>query len=228
MPAKGMRTDPKERLLSWIDVRGEDECHPYKGYIRPDGYGIFSLNNKSIKAHRAVVLLLKNQPLTYDLTIKNQGRPRKGPVGARREVRHLCNFRACCNPKHVDYSDHSTNMRDAVTAGTHKSPGRKFTQDIYAVICASSEPAVILAKRFDVDESHVRHIRQGKIVSAREVLKKIIEPRKRLTPDVYAAILISSEPASVLAKRFNITREHVWNIRSGRVAGAKIPVRTGV
>lgn len=87
--------DPVQRLLALIDIRRDDECWPWLGTLDDAGYGRFWLG-KNLRAHRAVVLLLKGEQLTNDSR-------RPSPSSPRREVRHLCNNRICCNPAHLAY-----------------------------------------------------------------------------------------------------------------------------
>lgn len=159
--------DPVERLWAKIDRRGDDECWPYKGSVTSYGYGQFWLNGKNISAHRAVMLLLKGVPLTSDWTLKHQGPARRGPIGARREVIHKCYNRICCNPKHIEYSNHSENMRDVIAAGNFKNPRQKLTPADYAAILASSEGTRALARRFNLNRCHIQDIRNGKVAGAR-------------------------------------------------------------
>lgn len=159
------KTDPLPRLLAKIDRRGDDECWPWKGYINKKGYGMFSLNGKMTTAVRAVVLLIKGEHLTYDRWRRDRGPRGKGPVGARREVRHLCNKPICCNPAHVEYSNHSQNVLDSVSVGTYKG-NQKLTPADYTAILASSDKGVALAKKFGITRWHVYKIRHGKFGAA--------------------------------------------------------------
>jgi len=73
----------RARIWSKVDrSAGSDACWPWIGKLH-DGYGATSLSGKSLKAHRAVMLIEGHRI----------------PPG--HHVDHQCRNRACCNPSHL-------------------------------------------------------------------------------------------------------------------------------
>jgi hypothetical protein len=106
-------SDLPDRLKNRISVDSESGCWLWTGRLNSDGYGMTSLNNKNIGAHRAVMLLLS------------------GKVGA--ELDHLCRVRRCVNPGHLENVSHQKNVLrgEGIAAKyarrTHCKHGHAFT-----------------------------------------------------------------------------------------------------
>jgi hypothetical protein len=90
---------PRERLLKFIDQRGESECWPWIGGMGSWGYGSFWLNGGNVNASRAAYILLV------------------GDVGAGLVVCHRCDNPACCNPSHLFVGTQGDNVRDCQAKG---------------------------------------------------------------------------------------------------------------
>lgn len=94
--------------LIWAKVKAgdPDECWPFLGYIKPNGYGAVSggrdENGAKFKvyAHRAAWESANGRPPTPGM-----------------EICHTCDFRRCCNPAHLFEATHQGNMDDAVSKG---------------------------------------------------------------------------------------------------------------
>lgn len=98
-----MKRVTEEEFWSRIDVRGEDECWPWKGNTQRGGYGI------NLPHRRAYAL--------------KKGKLRKGLV-----IRHTCNNPPCCNPKHLIQGTQKKNleqMRKEGRAGDCRNLGSK-------------------------------------------------------------------------------------------------------
>lgn len=89
-----------ERFLSLVDIREENECWPFKGYIGKNRYGSLKINGKNMKAHR------------FAYEVKN------GAVPSGLAVLHKCNNPRCCNPSHLVAGTLSENMRHASSSGS--------------------------------------------------------------------------------------------------------------
>lgn len=63
--------------------KDDNDCWIWKGYIDKDGYGTFSYRSKEMRAHRWSYMHFVGS-LDNNLTID-----------------HICNVRACVNPKHL-------------------------------------------------------------------------------------------------------------------------------
>lgn len=76
----------------WNFVRKSSYCWEWTGYKTPNGYGMFGKRY----AHR----------LAYELLV--------GPIGDGLTLDHLCRFRDCVNPAHLE----PLSMRDNILRGT--------------------------------------------------------------------------------------------------------------
>ena len=74
---------------------GEDSCWIWTGCNNGMGYGVGRYNKKTNHAHRIAYLLTAGRTLDR-LTV----------------VRHKCDNKLCCNPKHLEEGTHADNIRD--------------------------------------------------------------------------------------------------------------------
>ena len=111
-----------------VDVRGPDECWPWKGYrnwsIRgKGGYGRLDICGvQGVYAHRAAYLAAN----PGSLSLKE-----KGGI----QICHTCDNPICCNPKHMYLGDNAENVRDKVSKGRQarfkstESPRAKLSEE---------------------------------------------------------------------------------------------------
>lgn len=114
------RCDPAAYLDAHTTRSSEDgECWRFTGRIADSGYGIFSVGNKNVRAHR----------VAYELA--------NGPIPDELIVRHLCPGGGnpwCVNPAHLALGTHLDNVQDREDAGrTAKGErsGRQLHPDSY-------------------------------------------------------------------------------------------------
>jgi len=86
-------------FFSKVDVRGEDDCHPWVAGKTPKGYGHFYINRVAYRAHR----------LAYYIAY--------GPYPDHLGVLHLCDNTSCVNPKHLTLGTQAENMKDMSAKG---------------------------------------------------------------------------------------------------------------
>ena len=81
----------------WIWMKGTDK----------NGYGVFSINNKSVRSHRII----------YEI--------HKGIIPIGMEVCHKCDVPACVNPNHLFIGTRKDNALDSLKKGRHWQANKK-------------------------------------------------------------------------------------------------------
>lgn len=76
-----------------VDKKSEDECWEWRGSKNQE-YGIYSCKGVPLRVH------IETYKMEY-------GNIPKGMI-----VRHKCDNRSCCNPKHLELGTHKDNMND--------------------------------------------------------------------------------------------------------------------
>lgn len=135
------------RFWSHVDIRGAEECWPWKRACT-HGYGRFSVGGRRGRLAIAsrVAYEIKNGPL---------------PIGA--EVLHSCDNPPCCNPAHLNAGTQSQNMAEMVQRG--RSAKQKLTaRQIRAIrrARAAGSRVVDLAAQYGVTPSNVSQITTGR------------------------------------------------------------------
>jgi len=92
-----------ERFWSHVDVRGPDECWPWKACRHGQGYGIFKMTTGVWKkAHRVAYFLTHG---TWPDA-----------------VLHSCDNPPCCNPRHLSAGTQLLNVADRHAKGRDHHP----------------------------------------------------------------------------------------------------------
>jgi hypothetical protein len=137
----------EKRFWSYVDKNGPDGCWLWRGTAR-QGYGIFRVRNREVKAHR----------YAYELCV--------GPIPADMIVMHSCDRRNCQNPEHLRPGTHAQNAADKVAKGRQmqgeRHPCARLTAADVRLIRESSDSHVDLAKRFGVHMGTIIDVRRGK------------------------------------------------------------------
>lgn len=92
--------DVKARFWARIDVRGPNECWPWKGSGAREGYGSFSMFGQSYRAHRLSLVLARGKDLRTD-----------------QQACHRCDNPPCCNPAHLFVGTNYDNIQDRTRKG---------------------------------------------------------------------------------------------------------------
>lgn len=109
----------------WKKIEKSDNCWNWTASLDKDGYGKFTNNKKSVKAHRFSYELLKEYiPKGFQLD-------------------HLCHNRKCVNPDHLEIVTLRENIKRGLTGKinhwrknkTHCPQGHEYTQGKNQRIC---------------------------------------------------------------------------------------------
>jgi hypothetical protein len=97
-----------DRIWSWVNVRGEDDCWPWWGGRTKGGYG----NTTDETGHKKIVTRIIWEIVHGEVL----------PIGI--NACHKCDHPSCCNPKHLWKGTPLENTKDAIIKG-------KFDTDAY-------------------------------------------------------------------------------------------------
>ena len=150
-------TTPVEKFWANVDVRGPDECWPWKRKTRNGGYGETrrhgSRDGRWYRAHR----------LAYEYA--------NGEAPGDLLVRHDCDNPSCCNPRHLRLGTRVDNMRDMHERGraagkmSHDSRPKLSAEQVRA-IRASTLPHTVMAREHGVSPRTILDVRK-RVVYAR-------------------------------------------------------------
>ena len=87
-----MKKSVQDRFLAKI-VASPNGCWIWQSGTNADGYGLFRVDGRMVRAHR----------FAYELLV--------GPIPEGLELDHLCRVRNCVNPAHMEPVTHAENMR---------------------------------------------------------------------------------------------------------------------
>jgi hypothetical protein len=139
---------------SFVDIRTENECWEWLGQKKLSGYGHFGIGDRFLRAHRVALIL--------------EGRDLK----SEQVVMHLCDNRACCNPKHLKAGSQKENLIDMRKKGRGVDPPIKRGENNSSAILTAEQVIVIrnsplkgaeLSKLFGVAQTTISSIKHRKI-----------------------------------------------------------------
>lgn len=144
-----LNTDPnyieyaKRRFWKNVDVKGADDCWPWTGLRKKEGYGRFSYKGKPLGANRVVFFFTHGE----------------WPVFAC----HSCDNPPCCNPAHIYNGTQAENMRDAAIRGRMpcglRHHNAKLTEDtvrtLRAEYAAGGISTAKLGRKYGVTQSNI-------------------------------------------------------------------------
>jgi hypothetical protein len=144
-----------DRFWSKVDVRGEDECWPWKAGKLRKGYGCFHIGRTVVGAHRAAWATQHGRSLP--------------PSDV--EVMHSCDNPPCCNPNHLSLGTRKQNAEDmaakkraAPQAGRANNNVRLSVADVEEIksLVARGVRITTVASDFKVCPQHVHDILSGR------------------------------------------------------------------
>lgn len=145
MPGGRPKEDAMQRFLEKVKVV-KNGCHEWQALLHRDGYGKFSLDSKTVSAHRAAYRLLK------------------GAIPTGKMVLHTCDNRKCVNPEHLYIGTAKDNVRDKVERcswwGTMKFTNEEIAKckSLYESGLSQEE----VGKRLNMDQTTVSRFVRGK------------------------------------------------------------------
>lgn len=150
MPRTRAKRPIAERFWEKVDIRGEDECWPWKARTFPNGYGQFSYNGRSTTSNRIAYFLHNGEfPLNFAC--------------------HTCNYKPCCNYYHLYDGDVVDNKVQAMNDGLvdvsgENNPRAKLTNrqaaEIY-VRLMNGEKVKTLSDEYHVSNSCIRRLNRN-------------------------------------------------------------------
>ena len=103
----------EERFWFWVNKRGPNGCWEWSGARFWTGYGLVSINGKTVTAHR----------YAWQIT--------KGPIPEGLLVLHKCNNKICVNPEHLYIGDYGDNMADRINSGSSHRDEKRLLCKLY-------------------------------------------------------------------------------------------------
>lgn len=141
------------RFWKYVDKKSENDCWEFMSHRDKNGYGIFSIKHKNIKAHRFSYMLAHE----------------KIPEGLL--IRHfVCDNPCCVNPKHLMPGTNADNSNDCVLKNRNKKGQDintcKLTEkDVLEIRRLYNEGIIAvkdLANMFGINRHHILNITRGK------------------------------------------------------------------
>jgi len=148
-----MSDDTRKRFLRFVQLT--NDCWLWTGFKGTKGYGMFSINHRSRRAHR----------VAYELFI--------GPIPTGMLVCHDCDNPGCVNPDHLYAGTQSDNIQDSVRKGRHSglrygerhSQARISNREVEEIRIRYKGENVsqqTLSREYGISQMHVSNILTGK------------------------------------------------------------------
>lgn len=137
--------DPLHNLYEHIFLT--DSCWLWTGSMDKDGYGIFTIKQKKLPAHRA----------SYILHV--------GEIPHGLYTLHTCHNPSCVNPHHLKVGTQKDNIQDQIDIGTNVGKARlnaKITIEDLIYVQQSNKPAKELAVELNIPISSINNARRNR------------------------------------------------------------------
>lgn len=128
----------------------KNDCWEWNSRKDKNGYGVFTLNKKPVKAHR------------YSYELYN------GPIINSLHVLHKCDNPSCINPAHLFLGTAADNAKDRNNKGRTKGAAgelnshSKISSLDVLFIRSSTDSNTVLSKKFNIHRNTVYKIRSNK------------------------------------------------------------------
>lgn len=147
--------DDVTRFWGLIDVRGPEECWPFRAAVAAGRHGFLNIKGRRYRAHALALALEVGPP------------PKAGTV-----CRHSCDYPPCCNPAHLAWGTYKQNTQDAVARGRmhrwngeragSRNPFAKLSEADVHLIRSRYAPAKRMAEQLGVTVTTINSILAGK------------------------------------------------------------------
>jgi hypothetical protein len=139
-----------KRFWLLVDVRGPDECWPWKAGKNSRQYGAFVIERVQFLTHR----------ISYSIKASSDLRDR--------DVLHSCDNPPCCNPRHLSDGTQADNAADMVSKGRstwgEKNPQAVLTEEVIPTIremYQSGKTDQFIADYFNISTTTARNAARG-------------------------------------------------------------------
>ncbi len=138
---------PECRFWEKVYIPESDSCWEWTGALNDQGYGVFRIGGKNVRAH------------VFSWTLKH------GPVPVGLVIRHkVCDFRACVREDHLLPGTHQDNMDDMVEKGrshVDRSPLSLVVKELIRADAARGFTYLGLVEKYGVSYSTVERTLQN-------------------------------------------------------------------
>jgi len=141
-----------KRFHNCVEVKGENDCWPFKKFTGKDGYGRISLQ-KQKKLKTIAFVSIAAHRLAYELFVE--------PITQDDVICHKCDNPKCSNPKHLFKGTHTDNMVDMTKKRRH--PNIKLFPEQVKEIRASKLGAIKLSRKYGVSHTVIGDIKRKKL-----------------------------------------------------------------
>lgn len=192
----------EEKLsLFWskVDIKGPDECWDWKAGKFNSGYGAFSLNGKTLKAHR------------ISATLTN------GPIPSGMVAAHRCDRPCCINPSHIFIATPNENTQDAKNKGrtasgdrsaSRKYPGLRLSGDDHPF---RKNPSLAARGERNGAVLHPEKLKRGEEnAAAKLTAEQVLEIRAKFATGKYYLKHLSAEYNIGLSTIARIVKRITW------------------
>lgn len=145
-----------EAFWKRVDKRGRNQCWPWIGWIRKDGYGTFYCGGQNRSDGKRGRYYLPHR-FSYEL---HRGKIPKGKL-----VCHKCDNRRCCNPRHFFVGTHKDNTDDSIKKKRFRLPMTRLSDSQVEEIrrrYTRSRGVGKLANEFGITIGHLWALTHGK------------------------------------------------------------------
>ena len=170
-PLPPLSSQDVARFWSRVDVRGPDECWPWKACRNPDGYGAYCIHGENYSTNRVALFIVSGEDPAALLAC------------------HTCDNPPCCNPAHLFKGTEKDNAQDREHKGRSNPPlgsdhgAAKFSpEQIYEIVemwnLGHTQRAI--AAHFGAWQFSISLIIRGKAYKAElsDAIKKLGHPVK--------------------------------------------------